>query len=149
MDREWRESPRRRMIESENDRLHEIPSPCSCAPVWLRKRDHFPTSPIILWFSDEMSSVPEKTIPVTPEVGVVVEKKEEAPVENNSVAVKTEPEKTEENTPADYMKVQLDGSSLGASIVNMMNTIVGAGVLSIPLTVKKAGLVGSFIVLAC
>ena len=42
-----------------------------------------------------MSSVPEKTIPVTPEVGVVVEKKEEAPVENNSVAVKTEPEKTE------------------------------------------------------
>ena len=96
-----------------------------------------------------MSSVPEKTIPVTPEVGVVVEKKEEAPVENNSVAVKTEAEKTEDNTPADYMKVQLDGSSLGASIVNMMNTIVGAGVLSIPLTVKKAGLVGSFIVLAC
>ena len=84
-----------------------------------------------------MSSVPEKTIPVTPEVGVVVEKKEETPVENNSVAVKTEPEKTEDNTPADYMKVQVDGSSLGASIVNMMNTIVGAGVLSIPLDRKS------------
>ncbi|KAK8830082.1 hypothetical protein WA556_000724 [Blastocystis sp. ATCC 50177/Nand II] len=54
----------------------------------------------------------------------------------------------EDPIPVDYVKVQNDGSSLGSSVVNMMNTIVGAGVLSIPSTVKKSGIVGAFLLLA-
>ena len=40
------------------------------------------------------------------------------------------------------------GASLSSSVINMMNTIIGAGVLSIPSTVGRAGIVGSFLILA-
>jgi len=46
-----------------------------------------------------------------------------------------------------YMSTQEDGATLTSSITNMMNSIIGAGVLSIPNTVRKAGLLGSFILL--
>ena len=96
-----------------------------------------------------MSVTPVEPIPVDPNPKDTVEVKVVTIENDNTAPVKSEEEKTEDNTPADYMKVQTEGSSLVPSILNMMNTIVGAGVLSIPLTVKKAGLVGSFIVLAC
>ena len=63
--------------------------------------------------------------------------------ENNKLTLKSpEPE-----IETQYMSTQEDGSSLRASVLNMMNTIIGAGVLSIPNTVRKAGLLGSFILL--
>ena len=96
-----------------------------------------------------MSVTPVEPILVDPNPKDTVEVKVVTIENDNTAPVKSEEEKTENNTPADYMKVQTEGSSLVPSILNMMNTIVGAGVLSIPLTVKKAGLVGSFIVLAC
>ena len=96
-----------------------------------------------------MSVTPVELIPVDPNPKDTVEVKVVTIENDNTAPVKSEEEKTENNTPADYMKVQTEGSSLVPSILNMMNTIVGAGVLSIPLTVKKAGLIGSFILLAC
>ena len=90
-----------------------------------------------------------EAIPVTP-VGMTVEKKQsDVPENDNTSNVKSEQSKSENEIPVDYVKVQNEGSSLVASILNMMNTIVGAGVLSIPLTVKKSGIVGAFVLLAC
>lgn len=48
----------------------------------------------------------------------------------------------------DTVEISEKGASLTSSVVNMMNTIIGAGVLSIPSTVGKAGLLGSFLILA-
>ena len=61
----------------------------------------------------------------------------------NSMDIKLSPSPTDE-----YMGVQESGASLFSSIVNVMNTIIGAGVLSIPSTVGTSGLVGSFLILA-
>lgn len=85
----------------------------------------------------------EATQPATTNTPVVEEKKEDASVTNDSNTPKSE---TVEDLP--YMSTQLEGASLGSSIINMMNTIVGAGVLSIPSTVKNAGIIGSFVLLA-
>ena len=89
----------------------------------------------------------EKAAPL-PTVSVVEEKNDEIN-DVTSSSMKTEEKMNDTELPVEYVKVQTEGSTLIASVLNMMNTIVGAGVLSIPLTVKKAGLVGSFIVLAC
>ena len=96
----------------------------------------------------ESAPIAIETIPVPPVVVSVVEKQAAAPVNDNTSNVKAEETKSENEIPVAYVKVQNEGSSLVASIVNMMNTIVGAGVLSIPLTVKKSGIIGAFILLA-
>ena len=97
----------------------------------------------------ESAPVATETIPVPPAGVTAIEKQAAAPVNDNTSNVKAEETKSENEIPVDYVKVQNEGSSLVASIVNMMNTIVGAGVLSIPLTVKKSGIIGAFILLAC
>lgn len=39
------------------------------------------------------------------------------------------------------------GASLGSSVINMMNTIVGAGTLSLPVTIMDGGIVGAGLML--
>lgn len=122
--------------------------------------------------TDINASVPSATTAVESYpsvVGVVVDGKEqtinnvtpvtvesEKPVsvdeknDNNALSNDTNIQDKSESPVVDvpYMSYQPDGASLGSSIINMMNTIVGAGVLSIPSTVKNAGLIGSFLLLA-
>ena len=99
------------------------------------------------------------------EIGVdVISTPETQPAEPVSVNVAVEGEKTMESNevPVDdkgeskipepegevfYMSTQENGATLTSSITNMMNSIIGAGVLSIPNTVRKAGLLGSFLLL--
>ena len=46
-----------------------------------------------------------------------------------------------------YMSTQNDGASLISSIVNMMNTIIGAGTISLPNTMMISGIAGGGILL--
>lgn len=73
---------------------------------------------------------------------------EKADINDNSVAEKSEVKVPESTGEVFYMTTQETGASLVSSVVNMMNSIVGAGVLSIPNTVKKAGIIGSFLLLS-
>ncbi len=82
---------------------------------------------------------------VTP-VAVVEENK--ADMNDNSISEKSEVKVPETNTEVFYMTTQESGATLMSSVINMMNSIVGAGVLSIPNTVKKAGIIGSFLLLS-
>ena len=85
----------------------------------------------------------------SPMVSVVEEEGDmKSPKNDDLPSPQMEKKDPEDPIPVDYVKVQNDGSSLGSSVVNMMNTIVGAGVLSIPSTVKKSGIVGAFLLLA-
>lgn len=89
----------------------------------------------------------EKAAPL-PTVSVVEEKNDEIN-DVTSSSMKTEEKMNDTELPVEYVKVQTEGSTLIASVLNMMNTIVGAGVLSLPLTVKKSGLIGTIVVLGC
>ena len=90
----------------------------------------------------------EKAAPL-PTVSVVEEKKNDEINDVTSSSMKTEEKMNDTELPVEYVKVQTEGSTLIASVLNMMNTIVGAGVLSLPLTVKKSGLIGTIVVLGC
>ena len=46
-----------------------------------------------------------------------------------------------------YMSTQNDGASLTSSIINMMNTIIGAGTISLPNTMMISGIAGGGILL--
>ena len=50
-----------------------------------------------------------------------------------------------EETP--YMSTQEEGSKLAASIINMMNTIIGAGTISLPNTIMISGIGGGAIMI--
>ena len=89
----------------------------------------------------------EKAAPL-PTVSVVEEKNDEIN-DVTSSSMKTEEKMNDTELPVEYVKVQTEGSTLIASVLNMMNTLVGAGVLSLPLTVKKSGLIGTIVVLGC
>ena len=70
---------------------------------------------------------------VTP-VAVVEENK--ADMNDNSISEKSEVKVPETNTEVFYMTTQESGATLMSSVINMMKSIVGAGVLSILNTVK-------------
>lgn len=66
---------------------------------------------------------------------------------NDTIATQKAEEKPQTNEVF-YMSTQEKGATLMSSMTNMVNSIIGAGVLSIPSTVRKAGIVGSFILLS-
>ena len=95
-------------------------------------------------------TVENSTSPVTelPPVSMpVVEEKKPDEVNETSVMEKNELTTPTPGEEVFYMSTQEDGATLTSSITNMINSIIGAGVLSIPNTVRKAGLLGSFILL--
>ena len=85
---------------------------------------------------------PVQPVEEKPAEDVKVENIETSAGEENAV------EKKENEEEVFYMSTQEEGATLSSSIINMMNTIVGAGVLSIPSTFKNAGLIGSLLLLA-
>ena len=96
-----------------------------------------------------MAEVTTEKVAPLPTVSVVEEKKNDEINDVTSSSTKTEEKMNDTELPVEYVKVQSEGSTLIASVLNMMNTIVGAGVLSLPLTVKKSGLIGTIVVLGC
>ena len=96
-----------------------------------------------------MAEVATEKVAPLPTVSVVEEKKNDEINDVTSSSKKTEEKMNDTELPVEYVKVQTEGSTLIASVLNMMNTIVGAGVLSLPLTVKKSGLIGTIVVLGC
>lgn len=94
----------------------------------------------------------EKAVPDTqppPEV-VSVEKKVE-PITPTHVEVDNSKEaKKEENTEeSEYSTFSSTGSTFISSILNMTNTIIGAGTLSLPSTILDGGIIGAGLLLLC
>ena len=65
-------------------------------------------------------------------------------IDDNIVMTEKKPMELEE-TP--YMSTQEEGSKLAASIINMMNTIIGAGTISLPNTIMISGIGGGAIMI--
>ena len=77
------------------------------------------------------------------------EQKKEAVLSNEALSPKGSnlDENKEPEQPQISETFQDQGASYRSSIINMMNTIIGSGVLAIPLSVKNCGLIGTIIVL--
>lgn len=94
--------------------------------------------------SEETVPVPPQSVEVPPPVPVsdVTEKKDVTTTGNAPVQGNPQKEKASV-VQVDYN----EGSSLLPSIINMMNTIIGAGTISLPSTILDGGIIGAGLLL--
>lgn len=94
-----------------------------------------------------MATNSQSVVPLKPEIETVKVENEQKPNDleagDNTIDIKPSP-----TAEPDPRPISEKGATLSSSVINMMNTIIGAGVLSIPSTISKAGLLGSFLILA-
>ena len=89
----------------------------------------------------------EKTMPPVTEEKIASPVTEEKTVEQNNVAV---PDfiKTETVAAPKWENPQsFEGASFNSTVVNIVNTVIGAGVLSIAFSIRQAGILGSIILI--
>lgn len=86
--------------------------------------------------------------PVEVSLAVAVEKKapEPAPVVS-VVEKKVEEKKTETTEESEFSDYNPTGSTFMSSVLNMTNTIIGAGTLSLPSTIFDGGIIGAGLLL--
>ena len=98
--------------------------------------------------NEVVSAAPEQVKETKPVATTLTnEKGEEAKVNVNGDEETKAIEIGEKETPMGEEVYTSTGASLGSSIVNMMNTIVGAGTLSLPCTIMDGGIVGAGLLL--
>ena len=86
-----------------------------------------------------MATNSQSVVPLKPEIETVKVENEQKPNDleagDNTIDIKPSP-----TAEPDPRPISEKGATLSSSVINMMNTIIGAGVLSIPSTISKAGL---------
>ena len=94
-----------------------------------------------------MATNSQPVVSLKPEMETIKVENEQKPNDveqgDNTIDIKFTPVPEPDARP-----ISETGATLSSSVVNMMNTIIGAGVLSIPSTIAKSGLLGSFLILA-
>ena len=89
----------------------------------------------------------EKTVAPVTEEKTAAPVAEEKTVEQSNVSVPEQP-KTETAVAPKWENPQsFEGASFNSTVINIVNTVIGAGVLSIAYSIRQAGILGSIILI--
>ena len=89
----------------------------------------------------------QKPIEVTIEKTAEPAVKEDKPAEQTNVTLPDVPAKESSSAAKWDNPHSFEGASFGSTVVNIVNTVIGAGVLSIAFSIRQAGILGSIILI--